>query len=278
MPAELPPLLELYAVTVCRHPVRILDRLSLTIPQGQHTAILGANGSGKTSLLKLLIRQFYPSIADGEAGQVRILGRDDWHIDELKPHLGIVTGELDQAFAHGRSGRMTGAEAVLSGFSGVRLARHLPPSTAAMREAAAAALQCLDAERLRERTLETMSTGERRRVLIARALVHRPQALILDETTAGLDLVARHELLEQLQRLAEAGTTLVLVSHHVEEFVPAIETVILLKGGRVHRRGARQRMLTGEVLSELFEVPIRVAAGPFGRPTADLATAAVADE
>jgi len=77
--------------------------------------------------------------------------------------------------------------------------------------------------------------------------------------------------LEQLQGLAAAGTTLVLVSHHVEEIVPAIETVILLKGGRVHRRGNRQAMLTGEVLSELFEVPIRVADGPFGRQAADVA-------
>lgn len=272
MNANAPPLLELEDVTVIRHPVRILDRLSLTIPQQTHTAILGANGSGKTSLLKLLMRQFYPSVEDEHAGSVRILGRDDWHIDQLKRQMGIVTSELDRDFAHGRAGRMTAREAVLSGFSGVQLVRHMPTPSDQMRAAAADALGLLGASHLSERTLETMSTGERRRTLIARALVHRPAALILDEPTTGLDIVARHQLLERLQQVAETGTTLLLVTHHVEEIIPAIESVLLLKAGRVEKSGSRETMLRSETLSELFDAPIRVAAGPHGRPYAEVDT------
>lgn len=265
-----PPLLELIDVTVTRHPVRILDRLSLTIPQKTHTAILGANGSGKTSLLKLLMRQFYPSVEDEQTGTVRIMGRSDWHIDQLKQQLGIVTGTLDQTFSAGRPGRMTAVEAVLSGFSGVQLVRHMPTPTEAMREAAEEALVTLGASHLSERTLETMSTGERRRTLIARALVHRPASLVLDEPTTGLDIVARHHLLEQLQQIAEAGTTLVLVSHHVEEIIPAIHSVVLLKAGRVLAHGDRETMLTSQTLSDLYEAPIRVATGPHGRQLAEV--------
>lgn len=270
MKSAAPPLLELIDVTVIRHPVRILDRLSLTIPQQTHTAILGANGSGKTSLLKLLMRQFYPSVEDDHTGTVRIMGRSDWHIDELKKQLGIVTGTLDQAFSAGRSGRMTAVEAVLSGFSGVQLVRHMPTPTEGMRNAARDALHSLGALHLSERTLETMSTGERRRTLIARALVHHPSALVLDEPTTGLDLVARHHLLEQLQKLAEEGTTLVLVSHHVEEIIPAIESVVLLKAGRVLASGDRHGTINSQSLSDLYDAPIRVDSGPHGRQLAEV--------
>ncbi|WP_202617406.1 ABC transporter ATP-binding protein [Roseimaritima sediminicola] len=253
-----PPLLELEQVTVTRGPVRILDRVDITLPQGQHTAILGANGSGKTSLLKLLIRQFYPSVDGEHAGTVRILGRSDWHIDSLRRQLGIVSNELDQAFASGRSGRMTALQTVLSGFSGVRLARHLKYDGKRDVRRAGEALERMDAGHLAERTLETMSTGERRRTLIARALVHGPAALVLDEPTTGLDIAARATLLKQLGELAAGGTTLLLVTHHVEEILPAIRRVVLLKAGRVHGVGETEQMLTDDRLSDVFETPVAV--------------------
>ncbi|QDS92542.1 putative ABC transporter ATP-binding protein YlmA [Roseimaritima multifibrata] len=251
-------LLELDQVTVNRGEVRILDSVSAQIPLGRHTAILGPNGSGKTSLLKLLMRQFYPSITDSHAGQVRILGRSDWHIDDLRKQLGIVSNELDHTFASGRSGRMTALEATLSGFSGVQLKRHLKYDGESAVDLAHEALRQVGAQRLTERTLETMSTGERRRVLIARALVHSPKALILDEPTTGLDIAARTALLEQLEKLAEGGTTLLLVTHHLEEIIPAIEHVMLLGNGRVEMEGQRGEVLTDEPLSKLFGLPLHV--------------------
>ncbi len=256
--SDSPPLLELDQVTVTRGPVRILDRLSISMPLGQHTAILGPNGSGKTSLLKLLIRQFYPSIDGQHAGDVRILGRSDWHIDDLRQRLGIVSNELDHAFASGRSGRMTGLEAALSGFSGVRLKRHLKYDGESAVEQAWEALRRVAADHLAERTLETMSTGERRRTLIARALVHRPAAVVLDEPTTGLDIGSRAALLEQLEGLANEGTTLLLVTHHIEEITPAIERVVFLDDGRVHSQGQTREMLTDDKLSELFGLPLHV--------------------
>lgn len=225
---------------------------------GQHTAILGPNGSGKTSLLKLLIRQFYPSVDGEHTGHVRILGRSDWHIDDLRQKLGIVSNELDHAFASGRSGRMTGLEATLSGFSGVRLKRHLKYDGQTAVEQAHAALRRVAADHLAERTLETMSTGERRRTLIARALVHRPAALVLDEPTTGLDVGSRAALLKQLEALADEGTTLLLVTHHIEEIIPAIQRVVFLDAGRIDSQGDTPEMLTDGKLSQLFGIPLSV--------------------
>jgi iron complex transport system ATP-binding protein len=103
-----------------------------------------------------------------------------------------------------------------------------------------------------------MSTGERRRVLIARALVHQPQALVLDEPTAGLDIAARARFLCQIQSLAEGGTTIILVTHHVEEIIPAIEHAVLLKEGRVFRSGPCDDLLVDQALTELFDFPVSV--------------------
>ena len=251
-------LLEVDGVTVLRDQVRILDRLSLSIPNQQHTVILGPNGSGKTSLLKILIRQFYPSIDDDQTGSVRIFGRSTWNVMELRQHLGIVSGELDHEFSSARSGRMTGLQAVLSGLDGVRLVSHIASQDRKSVEAAREALHRVQMTSMENRTLATMSTGERRRVLIARALIHRPQALVLDEPTTGLDVSARSRFLDQMDELAAQGTTILLVTHHVEEIISAISHAVLLKNGRVFSEGARDHMINDERMSQLFDLPIHV--------------------
>jgi iron complex transport system ATP-binding protein len=127
-----------------------------------------------------------------------------------------------------------------------------------MREQALQALQQIGAAQLIGRPMATLSTGEARRVLIARALVHQPRALLLDEPCAGLDMASRRHFLENLRRLARGGTTLVLVTHHVEEIVPEIAQVLLLRGGRVLRQGSKAEVLAGPALSEAFGMPVRV--------------------
>jgi iron complex transport system ATP-binding protein len=251
--------------------VRALDALTLTIREGEHTAILGPNGAGKTALINLLTHDDYPMAGTGADRPVRVFGRDRWEVCELRKRLGVVSADLHDRFVKGHSaGRITGVEAVLSGFFATQgFLRHVTIAVG-MREQALEALARVDAGHLAGRFLDEMSTGEARRVLIARALVTRPRALVLDEPTAGLDLVARHAFLGSISRLARAGTTLVLVTHHVEEIVPEVARIVFLRRGRVTREGAKAAMLTPGRLAELFEAPVAVTRRNgwyFARPT-----------
>jgi iron complex transport system ATP-binding protein len=268
------PLLRLDNVSVYRNTasqqVRILDRLSLSIAVGSHTAILGPNGSGKTSLLKLLNREFYPSVDESlederPCGRVEIFGRSCWHVDELRRQLGIVSGDLDREFALPRSGRMTALQAVLSGFDAVQLVTFTDQHDPSRLERAHQSLCQVGAQTLAQRTLMTLSTGERRRVLIARALVHQPRALVLDEPTSGLDIAASTAFMHQVRKLAQLGITIILVTHHIEEIIPEVDHVILLKGGRVYSQGACETELSDAKLSELFEIDVRIRRSTAGR-------------
>ena len=255
-----PLLLDLQDVSVYRESSLILDRVSLSVPVGQHTAVLGPNGSGKTSLLKLLLRQFYPSITDdGHQGRVSILGREVWHVDELRRKMGVVSSSLDQNFLHGRTGRMTVTQAIASGFTANELSHFGPRMTPDLVDAVDLAADRLAIGSLKSRQLQTLSTGERRRALIARALVHRPSILVLDEPTSGLDIAAQSMLLEQLRELSsEPDLTMLLVTHHIEELLPEIDHVVWLKSGRVIYDGTKQAAITNQQLTNVFDIPIHV--------------------
>lgn len=253
-PSNPAPLVELERATVCRGTVPVLHELSLRLETGRHTAILGPNGCGKSSLVKLITRELYPVSREGEA-PVRVFGRTRWDVFALRAHLGLVAPDLQRGLI-GAPG-LTAADAVLSGFFASQRV-DAERVTTAMRERAAAALDEADAAHLAARPLAELSTGEARRVLIARALAHRPLALLLDEPTTGLDVGAQRHFLATLRRLARAGTTLVLVTHHVEEIVPEIGRVILLRAGRVFADGTPPQVLTTERLSALYGTPLRV--------------------
>ena len=253
------PLLQISGATVLKGSTRAVDGLSLTIHEGEHTAILGPNGAGKTTLLNLLTFEDRPLAPLGAPPTVRVFGRDNWPVFELRAQIGIVSGALHGRFVHGHSsGTITGEDAVVSGFFATQGMLLYVEVTEAMRTAAREALVRVDAAHLARKTLDAMSTGEARRVLIARALVRRPRALVLDEPTTGLDVVARHTFLEMVRTVAREGTTIILITHHVEEVIPEIGHVVLLKSGRVAAEGATADMLTGECLSALFGAPISV--------------------
>jgi iron complex transport system ATP-binding protein len=239
--------------------VRVLHALSLTIHQGQHTAILGPNGSGKTTLLNLLTQEDRPlAVVDGEPA-VRVFGESRWHVFELRSQLGIVSATLHQRFVAGHSaGRITGYDAVVSGFFATQGFLLNVDVTAEMRREARVSLDRVDAGHLGGKTLDEMSTGEARRVLIARALVRRPRALLLDEPTTGLDVVARHRFLETVRRVSREDTTIVMITHHVEEIIPEIRQVVLLDRGHVAASGSPEQMLTAERLSRLFGASVHV--------------------
>src|SRR5262249_56177590 len=116
----------------------------------------------------------------------------------------------------------------------------------------------LGVDHLAGTALATMSTGEARRVLIARALVHQPRALVLDEPTRGLDLVARHQFMERVRTIARHGTTILLITHYVDEIIPEIDRVVLLKRGRIVRDGPKAAVLVAAPLSAAFGAPIAV--------------------
>ena len=259
-PASVAPLIELDRATVQRGATSALHELSLRVDAGQHTAILGPNGSGKSSLVKLITRELY-AVAHAGIAPVRVLGRTRWDVFELRAQLGLVAPDLQRDLL--RAPGMSAVDTVLSGFFA---SQRVPADavTAAMRERAAQALAESDAAHLAARPLAELSTGEARRVLIARALAHRPKALLLDEPTSVLDVAAQQHFLATLRRLARAGTTLVLVTHHVEELVPEIGRVILLRAGRVFADGAPTAVLTGERLSALYGMPLRVERGGAG--------------
>ncbi|MDD2676769.1 MAG: ATP-binding cassette domain-containing protein [Methylacidiphilaceae bacterium] len=250
------PLLEIDQASVKRGERWILDRLSLRVPAGRHMAILGPNGSGKSTLVKLIAREVYPSVRDGDRGGLRIFGRDLWNVTELRGLLGIVSPAQERGFLG--EPPLEACEAVVSGFFA---ARGLGPNhrvTEEMRERAAEALDLLGAGQLAGRELSSLSSGEARRLLIARALVHRPRALLLDEPCEGLDLASRRRFLESLRTLAQSGTTLLLITHHIEEILPEIAHVLLLRDGRVLQEGEKERTLTDAALSAAFGLPVRV--------------------
>ncbi len=250
------PVLELDQASVLRGERLILEALSLRVGAGEHTAILGANGSGKSTLVKLITRQLYPLARQDGRPSVRVFGRERWHVAELRSLLGIVSPALQLDYTTDTP--LEVFDAVVSGFFA---ARGLGPDhrpTPAMRERAQEALAQMGIAHLRGRELATLSTGEARRVLIARALVHRPRALLLDEPSAGLDLATRRHFLESLRTLARGGTTLLLVTHHIEEIVPEIGRVLLLREGKALRHGDKAGVLTDDALSEAFGMRVRV--------------------
>jgi iron complex transport system ATP-binding protein len=255
--AERPgPVLELRNATVRKGDKAALDSITLTINEGEHTAIVGPNGAGKSTLVNLLTHEERP-LADGGGSPVRVFGTDRWNVFELRSRLGIVSGDLHHRFVNGNSaGRIAARDAVLSRFFAAHGFVIEGEVTPRMRDAAAEALTRLGVGHLAETTLDRMSTGEARRVLIARALVTNPDALLLDEPTTGLDLVARHEFLEAVSDVARRGTTLVLVTHRVEEIIPEIQSVVLLRQGRVVAAGPKQTTLTDASLSATFGAPI----------------------
>jgi iron complex transport system ATP-binding protein len=253
------PLLQLSDATVVLGGTRVLDRLTLAIAAGEHTAILGANGAGKSTFIKLLTLQQYPLAAEHGPPPIRVFGRDRWDVFTLRSQLGIVSADLHDRFVQGNSnGTITGADAVVSGFFASQGVFAHQRVSAAMRRQAADALERVGAAHLAAKTLDTMSTGEARRVLIARALVHAPQALVLDEPTRGLDLVARHAFLERVRAIAQHGTSILLVTHHVDEIIPEIDRVVLLKGGRVAADGTKAQVLTAARLGDAFAARVEV--------------------
>jgi iron complex transport system ATP-binding protein len=251
-----PLLIDIHNATIWRGTTRVFNGLTLSIAQHERVAILGPNGSGKTTLLKTINRELYPVVAADS--HVRILGRDHWNVWELRRHIGIVSHDLQNRY----TATTTALEVVVSGyFSSIGVHGTLAASVRSDQLARAdEILRVLGIDALRDRPLQSMSTGQQRRCLLGRALVHRPDTLILDEPTAGLDFAASFDYLARIRDLANAGHNIVIVTHHLNEIPPEVERVVVLKDGRIAADGDKATVLTADLLSAVYDTPIRVAA------------------
>jgi iron complex transport system ATP-binding protein len=246
------PLIEFENVCVQRGNLLALNNLNLRIDSGEHVAILGPNGSGKSTLIKTITRECYPLLRP--ATVLRILGQENWNIFDLRNHLGVVSNDLMVQCTRD----ITGRELVLSGFFGsigIWPNHHVTPE---MKDSALYAMQRLEVAHLANRWLDELSSGEARRLLIARALIHHPSTLLLDEPTTSLDLPTLHEVRNHLRSLAASGVGLLLVTHHLDDIIPEIDRVVLLRDGTVQCDGPKDEVLTSERLSGVFRAPLEV--------------------
>ena len=247
-----PPWLDLQAVEAWLGDRRVFGNLTLTLAHGHHAVVLGPNGAGKSTLLRLISREIHPVVRPGS--HLRLFGQERIVLRALQRRLGLVSPALEQRVHPA----LPVQEVVGSGwFGSVGLGRdhRLGPDQV---DRVAEVLADHGLEGLADRRCGQLSDGQRRRVLLARALVRRPEVLVLDEPLNGLDLRARHQLLDQLRRSAAAGTTLLLVTHQIEAVVPEIRCCVLLRQGEVAAVGPPGEVLRDGPLSALFDTPLRV--------------------
>ncbi|WP_260705562.1 ABC transporter ATP-binding protein [Edaphobacter flagellatus] len=248
----MPPFLELKHVNVARGENIVLRDINLSVNTGEHIAILGPNGCGKSTLIKTITCECYPIVEDGM--DVCIFGRARWDLTELKKRLGVVSTELPGKHTLTTTGR----DAVLTGFFSSSTLWPNLMVTDEMRVRADEVLALIDADPLRDKLVGHMSAGQQRRIMIGRALVASSQMLLLDEPSNALDLAAQRDLRELLRHLAQQGTGILLITHHVSDIIPEIERILMMKDGRIAADGPRKSLLTEERLSNLFQTEVRL--------------------
>lgn len=247
------PFIEIERATVYRGDTCVFHDLSLVIDEGTHAAILGPNGAGKSTFLKLLAGEIHPVPHDET--HIRLFGEERWNVWDVRKRLGLVSHDLQHQYME----QVTGLKVVLSGYYASIGTYGYQDFTYAQISRAHAVMEELGIGFLIDRRFADMSTGEQRRCLLGRALVHDPVALVLDEPTSGLDLTATFHYLDLVRGFMKKGKTVLLVTHHIHEIPPEVERVLLLKEGRVLEDGDKARVLTEANLSLLFGCPVALA-------------------
>jgi len=242
----------MHHVNVARGETVVLHDVNLSIRTGEHVAILGPNGCGKSTLIKTITCECYPIVAPET--RVELLGRERWDVSQLRKHLGVVETNLPGE----RTGVTRGIDAVVAGFFSASTLWPNLHVTPEMRERAYTALERMQAAHLEEKFVGQMSAGEQRRIMIARALVHEPEMLLLDEPSNALDIAAQRELREALRRVARQGTGIMMVTHHLGDILPEIDRVIMMRDGRIVADGAKDELIDAAKLGALFGTDVHV--------------------
>ncbi len=246
--------LEMEHVDVARGDSIVLHDVSLKIAIGEHVTILGPNGCGKSTLIKTLTCECYPIAKPGTS--IRLFDKERWDVSQLRRRLGVVSADLPGE----RTPVTLGRDVVVSGFFSASTLWPNLHVTGEMRERADAAMALMQAEHLAGKLAGQMSAGEQRRIMIARALVHRPQMLLLDEPSNALDMPSQRELREALRRVAQQGTGIVMVTHHLADILPEMDRVILMKDGRIFADDTKEELMTAEMLGGLFGIDLELTA------------------
>lgn len=231
-----------------------LENINLKIQEGEHWAILGLNGSGKSTLIKLISNDIYPDTR--YKFKKELFGKSRWDIFELKKNLGIITNDLHNYFAtHGNY--LTAYEVVISGFfSTIGVFKHQDFSIQ-QHQKVLEVLNFLEIESIKDKKVFQMSTGQLRRCIIGRALVHDPKGFVLDEPTVGLDIKAQDSFIKMIQKLSYKAS-IILVTHHIEEIFPEISNIVLINNKTIAKQGNKEEILTSENLSEIFGIDITI--------------------
>jgi iron complex transport system ATP-binding protein len=249
----MPSIVNIHRATVYRGDTCVLSDFSLSFQEGEHVAILGPNGAGKSTFLKLLAGEVHP--VPNDETSIRLFGGERWNVWDVRKRLGMVSHDLQHQYME----NVTGLKVVLSGYhASIGIYGH-QDFTYAQIVHAHAVMEDLGVGFLTDRRFAEMSTGEQRRCLLGRALVHDPTALVLDEPTSGLDLTATFHYLDLVRAHMRKGKTLLLVTHHIHEIPPEVERVVLLKQGKILQDGDKRAVLTEANLSRLFDCPVSLA-------------------
>lgn len=246
------PLAELNNITAFRGGRKVLQNFNLTLHEGESVAILGPNGCGKSTLLKLLTREIYH--VDKPESSLLIKGQDRINLMQLREWLGVVSQDLQEFYTPYTKGR----DVVASGLLGAIGAHDHLQLTESQQQRVDEVIGQLGLAYLNDTMFQRLSTGQQRRLLLARALIHNPSTLIFDEPTNSLDLQASFELIATMRELVQSGTNLLIATHHVQEVVPEIERIIFMKDGQIIADGDKAALLTAEHLSDLYGVKLKL--------------------
>ncbi len=246
--------LELRNVSVVRDGRRILSSVDLDIRKGENVAVIGPNGSGKTTLIKLLRGDIRPYYDEDDPAVFRIFGMDRWNLFEVRGRMGVVSMDLQSQFGSDTTVR----EVICSGFFNSLDVFRCHEVTLDIEEAAVSAAVTMGIEDMMDRPIENLSLGEMRRALIARALVTRPDLLVLDEPMTGLDIVMKSRFRSMFDILIDAGVSVVMITHELTDIPVSVKRVVMVRDGRIFADGPKDELLTSGRISELFGEGIEV--------------------
>jgi iron complex transport system ATP-binding protein len=246
-------ILDIQRAQVYRGDTCVFENLSFVLERDQHTAILGPNGAGKSTILKLLAGDVHAVPKDETV--IRLFGETQWNVWEIRKRLGMVSHDLQHHYME----QVTGLKVVLSGYYASIGTYGHQDFTYAQIARARTVMDDLVIGHMTDRRYAAMSTGEQRRCLLARALVHDPSVLVLDEPTSGLDLTATFHYLDLVRSYMRKGKTILLVTHHIHEIPPEVQRVVLLKKGTIVEDGEKKVVLSEANLGHLFDCPVTLA-------------------
>lgn len=241
-------------VTVGYNNKTVLNNINLTIKEGEHSVILGANGSGKSTLIKLMSNDIYPSRKTPYIKEV--FGQERWNIWDLKKHLGIITNDIHNDFIN-QAKFTTGLDVILSGFHSTLGLFTYQEFTQYQMEKSLEIMSFLEIESLEYKKVGEMSTGELRKCIIGRALIHNPKAMLLDEPTVGLDIKAQINFIEIIRKISKT-TTIILITHHIEEIFEEISKAILIADGTIYKQGDKKDIIISKNLSDIFDLNLDI--------------------